>query len=169
MLGLSFLSLLAACMEDLFWYSCETFVTLFQKTCTGTKQGPFSPVLNLWMNHTSQIWRIWWLEDDRNLVFTKYCSTVREIGRDVVCTHEHIHTHTNTCTEASNLIVEFSELCECQFHLLSAQSSQADLISKLRELWPFSSFLDVAASDSWPFLRAAISINCSGAYESFCS
>lgn len=111
MLGLSFLSLLAACMEDLFWYSCETFVTLFQKTCTGTKQGPFSPVLNLWMNHTSQIWRIWWLEDDRNLVFTKYCSTVREIGRDVVCTHEHIHTHTQIHAQKHQILLWNSLNC----------------------------------------------------------
>jgi hypothetical protein len=77
--------------------------------------------------------------------------------------------NTHTCTEASKLIVECSELCECQFHLLSDQSSQADLISKLCELWQFSSFLHVAAGESWPFLRASISINCNEAYESLCS
>jgi len=56
-LGLSFLSLLEAYLEDLFWYSCETSVTLFQGSSTGTKQGPFRPVLKLGMNHTSHVVR----------------------------------------------------------------------------------------------------------------
>lgn len=130
---------------------------------------------------SSEIWQIWWLGNGRTLVFTKYCSTVREVGEGQfsrMCTRTHTGMqHSNKCSCG----MLWTDRYECQFHLLSAWSSHADLMLKLCELWPnFHNFLMLLGSNCTPHLvtilghfqlkqifKSIISINHNKAYKRF--